>query len=141
MLVRTLVSYCSCPFIVESSMSTFLVNRIVTRKQHPEALRPLLPEISEFARFNHDIVHVMLRYVICFAELRCSLRIPCPLVGFSLSVSRFLRKRLYATMDSKQKERLMVGTFVTNPSSNCVLTIINPSSLHEIVSHPPSGCS
>lgn len=39
-----------------------LVNRIVTKKQHPEALRPLLSEIDAFARHNHGVLHTILRY-------------------------------------------------------------------------------
>ena len=41
-----------------------VVNRDVSKKEHPEVLRPLLPEISEFAQHNHfNILHVVLRYV------------------------------------------------------------------------------
>ncbi len=40
------------------------VNRDVTKKLHPAALRPLLPEIFEFARFNHfHVLHEVLRSV------------------------------------------------------------------------------
>lgn len=38
------------------------VNRVITKRQHPLALRPLLPEIAEFARFNHEhVLHTLLR--------------------------------------------------------------------------------
>jgi hypothetical protein len=40
------------------------VNRDVTKKEHPEAVRPLLPEISEFAKHNHfNVLHPVLQYV------------------------------------------------------------------------------
>lgn len=40
-----------------------LVNRNVTKRQHPEALRPFLPEISAFAKFCHfNILFPILRY-------------------------------------------------------------------------------
>jgi len=39
------------------------VNRDVTKKTHPEALRPFIPEIKEFARFNHfEVLDKVLRY-------------------------------------------------------------------------------
>ena len=43
-----------------------LVNRIVTRREHPEPLRPFLPEIDAFARHNHQhVLHSILRWE-CF---------------------------------------------------------------------------
>jgi hypothetical protein len=39
-----------------------LVNRDVNMKQHPQALRPFLPEIDEFAKHNHfNVLHPILR--------------------------------------------------------------------------------
>lgn len=39
------------------------VNRDVTKREHPEALRPLLPEIREFSRHNHfNVLHPLLRF-------------------------------------------------------------------------------
>lgn len=44
------------------SLNSALVNRDVTKKQHPTALRPLTPELSAFARFNHEqILYPLLR--------------------------------------------------------------------------------
>ena len=41
-----------------------LVNRDVTKKQHPQALRPFIPEVEAFARFNHlQVLHPLLRCV------------------------------------------------------------------------------
>jgi hypothetical protein len=38
------------------------VNRDVTKRQHPEAVRPFLPEIEAFARHNHfNVLHPILR--------------------------------------------------------------------------------
>ena len=38
------------------------VNRIVTKREHPEPLRPFLPEIDAFARHNHHhVLHPILR--------------------------------------------------------------------------------
>ena len=40
------------------------VNHDITRKQHPQAVRPLLPEIEAFAKFNHfQVLHPLLRLV------------------------------------------------------------------------------
>ncbi|CCM03603.1 uncharacterized protein FIBRA_05741 [Fibroporia radiculosa] len=47
-----------------------LVNRDVKKKQHPESLRPLLPEIEAFAKFNHiEILHTLLRLFALGLEL------------------------------------------------------------------------
>lgn len=38
------------------------VNRDVTKREHPEPLRPFLPEVAAFARHNHfDVLHPLLR--------------------------------------------------------------------------------
>lgn len=45
-----------------SLLSTLPVNRDVTKRGHPEALRPFLPEVKEFAKFNHfNVLHPILR--------------------------------------------------------------------------------
>ncbi|KZT08214.1 Clavaminate synthase-like protein [Laetiporus sulphureus 93-53] len=47
---------------VRDQIEHYNINRDVTRKQHPEALRPLLPEIEAFAKFNHfEVLHNILR--------------------------------------------------------------------------------
>jgi hypothetical protein len=48
-------------FFVDSSY-VLSVNRDVTRREHPEALRPLLHEIKEFSKHNHfNVLHPILR--------------------------------------------------------------------------------
>lgn len=51
-------------------MSHYLsVNRDVTKREHPEALRPLLQEIREFSQHNHfRVLHPVLRYVYVFEQ-------------------------------------------------------------------------
>ena len=40
----------------------FSVNRDVRKRQHPEHLRPFLPEIETFAQHNHEnVLHPILR--------------------------------------------------------------------------------
>lgn len=40
-----------------------IVNRDVTKRSHPEAVCPFIPEIASFARHNHfNILHPILRY-------------------------------------------------------------------------------
>ncbi|CCM01371.1 uncharacterized protein FIBRA_03421 [Fibroporia radiculosa] len=47
---------------VRDQLEHYNINRDITRKQHPEVLRPLLPEIGAFAKFNHvEILHKLLR--------------------------------------------------------------------------------
>lgn len=51
------------------SLKLGAVNRIVTKRDHPDALRPLLPELDAFARHNHfNILHPILRYVPPYTE-------------------------------------------------------------------------
>jgi hypothetical protein len=43
------------------------VHRDVTKRAHPEALRPFLPEISAFTQHNHfNVLHPLLRCVLLF---------------------------------------------------------------------------
>ncbi len=52
-------SHMHVPLLKESH----LVNKNVAQKGHPEALRPFLPEISEFMKYNHfNILYPLLRY-------------------------------------------------------------------------------
>lgn len=46
------------------------INKDVTRRPHPQALRPFLPEIDAFARHNHfNVIHPILRLVALSLEL------------------------------------------------------------------------
>ena len=48
--------------IFTDSSHILSVNRDVTKRGHPEALRPLLPEIKEFGKHNHfNVLHPILR--------------------------------------------------------------------------------
>lgn len=52
---------------VGSTLTQPAVHRDVTKRAHPEALRPFLPEISAFARHNHfNVLHPIMRYVFPF---------------------------------------------------------------------------
>ncbi|KAG6819190.1 hypothetical protein H0H93_014467 [Arthromyces matolae] len=69
--------------VIESSTSTqhidggvydqlemYNVNRDVNKREHPHALRPLLPEIEKFARHNHlNVLHPILRLLALGLEL------------------------------------------------------------------------
>jgi len=47
---------------VLDSNETYNINRDVTKKEHPAALRPVMNEVTAFARFNHfDVLHELLR--------------------------------------------------------------------------------
>jgi len=46
------------------------LNRIVTQRPHPQALRPFLPELDTFVRHNHfNILHPILRLIALSLEL------------------------------------------------------------------------
>ncbi|KAF8841437.1 Clavaminate synthase-like protein [Paxillus ammoniavirescens] len=48
----------------------YALNRIVTKRSHPQALRPFLPELDVFARHNHfNILHPILRLIALSLEL------------------------------------------------------------------------
>ncbi|KAL6302299.1 Clavaminate synthase-like protein [Sparassis latifolia] len=47
---------------VHDQVEHYNINRDVTKRQHPKAMRPFLPEIEAFAQFNHySVVHTILR--------------------------------------------------------------------------------
>ncbi|KAF8186383.1 Clavaminate synthase-like protein [Pholiota molesta] len=55
---------------VRDQLEHYNINRDVTKRQHPEALRPFIPEIEAFARHNHEeILHPILRLLALGLEL------------------------------------------------------------------------
>ncbi|KAI0089615.1 hypothetical protein BDY19DRAFT_113838 [Irpex rosettiformis] len=54
---------------VRDQVENYNLNRIVTKKQHPQALRPLLPEIDQFARHNHSVLHEVLKLLALGLEI------------------------------------------------------------------------
>ncbi|KAG2040734.1 hypothetical protein BDR03DRAFT_1029402 [Suillus americanus] len=55
---------------VRDQIEHYNINRDVTKRGHPETLRPLLPEIKEFSRHNHfNVLHPMLRLIARSLEL------------------------------------------------------------------------
>ncbi|KAG6824875.1 hypothetical protein H0H92_005560 [Tricholoma furcatifolium] len=55
---------------VHDSIETYNVHRDVTCKEHPSALRPFLPELAAFTKFNHlNVLHPLLRLVALSLEL------------------------------------------------------------------------
>jgi len=52
------------------SIGTLQHNRDITQREHPEAIRPLLPEIEGFAKHNHfKVLHPILRLLALGLEL------------------------------------------------------------------------
>ncbi|KAF9237234.1 hypothetical protein BU15DRAFT_88824 [Melanogaster broomeanus] len=46
---------------IRDQIEQYVLNRIVTQRPHPQALRPFLPEIDAFARHNHfNVLHPIL---------------------------------------------------------------------------------
>ncbi|PCH36930.1 Clavaminate synthase-like protein [Wolfiporia cocos MD-104 SS10] len=55
---------------VRDQVEHYNINKDVTRKEHPKAIRPLLPEIDAFIRFNHfNVMHPILRLLALGMEL------------------------------------------------------------------------
>ncbi|KAF9477670.1 Clavaminate synthase-like protein [Pholiota conissans] len=55
---------------VRDQLEHYNINRDITKRQHPEPLRPFLPEINEFGRHNHDdVLHSILRILAIGLEL------------------------------------------------------------------------
>lgn len=55
---------------VRDQLEHYNINRDVTKRRHPEPLRPFLPEIGAFARHNHDdVLHPILRLLSLSLEL------------------------------------------------------------------------
>jgi len=55
---------------VHDQLEHYNINRDVTKKEHPKAVRPLLPEIESFAKQNHlHVLHPILRLLAVGLEL------------------------------------------------------------------------
>ncbi|KAF9259643.1 Clavaminate synthase-like protein [Marasmius fiardii PR-910] len=55
---------------VRDQIEMYSINKDVTRRPHPDALQPFMPEIDAFARHNYsDVVHPMLRLLALGMEL------------------------------------------------------------------------
>lgn len=55
---------------VADQIEHYNIHRDVNKKQHPKAVRPFLPELSKFARFNHfNVLHPLLRLMSVGMEL------------------------------------------------------------------------
>ncbi|CAA7263311.1 unnamed protein product [Cyclocybe aegerita] len=55
---------------VRDQIEHYNVNKDITKREHPEALRAFFPEISAFARHNHEnILHALLRLLALGLEL------------------------------------------------------------------------
>ncbi|KAI0089597.1 Clavaminate synthase-like protein [Irpex rosettiformis] len=54
---------------VQDEVEAYSINRDVSKKQHPDALRPYLPEIDEFSRHNHSVLHTILTLLAIGLEL------------------------------------------------------------------------
>ncbi len=88
-----------------------LVNRDVTKRQHPEALRPFLPELSDFAKKNHEILHTILRYVLPPSDVAITLYLI--MSGFLQSVWKSLKKPLLTNMGGPlMGKRIVSGSWI-----------------------------
>ncbi|KAI0689339.1 hypothetical protein BC835DRAFT_1407866 [Cytidiella melzeri] len=54
---------------VKDQVETYNINRDVTKRQHPQVLRPFLPEISAVAKHNHSVLHTILKLLAIGLEL------------------------------------------------------------------------
>ncbi|KAA1467556.1 Clavaminate synthase-like protein [Dentipellis sp. KUC8613] len=55
---------------VKDRLEHYNINREVNLKQHPSALRPFLPEIQDFIRFNHEgVIHELTKLLALGLEL------------------------------------------------------------------------
>ncbi|KAG1814752.1 uncharacterized protein BJ212DRAFT_1481937 [Suillus subaureus] len=63
---------------IRDQIENYAINLNVTKRPHPTALRPFLPELDDFARHNHfNILHPILRSILPRVPRRCfSLQAP-----------------------------------------------------------------
>ncbi|KAI0341627.1 Clavaminate synthase-like protein [Trametopsis cervina] len=54
---------------VRDQIENYAIHRDVYKKQHPPVLRPFLPELSEFTKHNHNVLHTVLRLLAMGLEL------------------------------------------------------------------------
>ncbi|KAG1747855.1 Clavaminate synthase-like protein [Suillus paluster] len=65
-----LLQYPDIDGAVRDQLSQYCIHRDVTKRRHPEALHPLLPEIQEFSKHNHfNVLHPILRLIARSLEL------------------------------------------------------------------------
>jgi len=78
---------------VHDSIETYNINRDVTKREHPPALRPVLREISSFARYNHtEVLYEVLRLLALGLELQEDHLVKDhPFDGVSESYVRFMK--------------------------------------------------
>ncbi|KAG1900126.1 Clavaminate synthase-like protein [Suillus fuscotomentosus] len=66
----TLLQYADNDGQVRDQLEQYCINRDVTKRKHPEALVPLLPEIQEFSKHNYfNVLTPILRLIACSLEL------------------------------------------------------------------------
>ncbi|KAG6853338.1 hypothetical protein C0991_005165 [Blastosporella zonata] len=89
---------------VRDSIEAYNLHRDVNRKEHPEALRPCLPEISDFTRHNHfNVLHPLLRLVALSLELPEETLVD--LHGFDTESESYLRMlRYYPRSEEEEKK-------------------------------------
>jgi len=70
------------------------INRDVGKRQHPQPLRPYLPEVAEFARHNHfNVLHPILRLLALGLELPEDTLVDCH--GFTTPGETYVRFMKY----------------------------------------------
>lgn len=66
----TSVQYADVDGRVHDQLEQYCIHRDVTKRRHPEALLPLLPEIREFSKYNHfNVLYPILRLIARSLEL------------------------------------------------------------------------
>ncbi|KAG0703540.1 Clavaminate synthase-like protein [Suillus ampliporus] len=66
----SLIQYVDVDGAVRDQLTQYCTNRDVTKRRHPEALHPLLPEIQEFSKHNHfNVLNPILRLIARSLEL------------------------------------------------------------------------
>ncbi|KAG5640445.1 hypothetical protein DXG03_008631, partial [Asterophora parasitica] len=78
---------------VYDQLEHYNVHRDITRRKHPQALRPFLPEIAEFARHNHfNVLHPILKLLALGLELPENALVDCHgYSGVSETYVRFMK--------------------------------------------------
>ncbi len=103
------------------------------KRQHPQALQPYLPEITQFAQHNHTILHTILRYDsppgLCRSEWLISLWYRLLARGLELDEDTFVKQHQWSA-DSETYGQSFGRTRFLFRSLTCTMR----SEVHEIVS-------
>lgn len=117
-------------------LERLIVNKDVTKRQHPKALQPFLPEIGEFAKFCHfNILHPVLRYACSLISRVARRELVCRLLAIRLE----LPEDAFVNQFQFDAEGDTFGVYRTQKHILTAMTNVSISSHDEVVCRTHTG--